>query len=352
MKHTILITGISGYVGGMLAHILSSRDDIERIVGVDKDPLPELLHGNTKINFVQMNLGEDPWEETLRNIQPTIVIHTAWQIRDMIGEEAKQRTWNITGSKRVVDYAMATPSVKRLIHFSTASIYGAYANNTIEHRFVETEPMLENGYRYGLEKREVDEYIIDSYKEKGDRPEIVLVRPAAVTGPRGRFMFQRFGLIATLMKQLPPSPVFKILSLLVTVIPAPKGFVRQFVHEDDLANILEILALKDEVGSFEIFNLAPPGPVVTGKDMGRILKRHVFPVPPFLIRIAFFVMRTITLGKVATTKDGWRFYSYPIVLDGSKVTKMLGYTYKYDSQSALIHTKGRYESFVAPEDRS
>jgi hypothetical protein len=37
--------GRAGYVGGMLVRKFAERDDVERIIGLDKEPLPEFIAG-------------------------------------------------------------------------------------------------------------------------------------------------------------------------------------------------------------------------------------------------------------------------------------------------------------------
>ena len=38
MKHTLFITGGAGYVGAMLCDQFARRDDVERIITLDKEP--------------------------------------------------------------------------------------------------------------------------------------------------------------------------------------------------------------------------------------------------------------------------------------------------------------------------
>ena len=85
--------------------------------------------------------------------------------------------------------------------------------------------------------------------------------------------------------------------------------------------------------------------------MARAVEKRVLPVTPWMVRFAFFIFWHLTRGKIPTGGSAWRFYSYPIVLDGNKLSKRYGYTYTYNSRDAFQYTVGRYEEFVPEEMR-
>ncbi|MEN9649063.1 MAG: N-acetyl-alpha-D-glucosaminyl-diphospho-ditrans, octacis-undecaprenol 4-epimerase [Candidatus Parcubacteria bacterium] len=352
----LFITGGAGYVGAMLADQFSERSDVEKILLIDKSEKPELLNGKDKIEFITANTADDSWVEKAKAFQPDVVIHTAWQIREMFGKQDIQWKWNVDGSAKIFDFSFSTPSVKKLIYFSTASIYGAFKNNTIEHEFAETEPLLEDEYLYGVEKRKVEEILsekVENLKKEGKQvPQIFIVRPAAITGPRGRYMMKnRFGLQSALSGRLSGSPIYSIIKLLVAIVPATKLWCRQFIHEDDVKDIVELLTFNNLEGSYEIFNITPPGKVVLAQDMAKVVGKKVIVLPPWFIRIGFFFARTLSFGKIPTSKGGWKFYSYPIVMDGTKLTKKYGYQYKHESLEAFKNIVGRYAKYVSEEDK-
>lgn len=344
---TIFITGSSGYVGEMLVDQFSKKDDISKIIGVDLVAPSELIKNNPKLIFIQANLGDNDWQEKVLEYKPEIVIHTAWQIREM-KDKKMQYKMNITGSDNVFDFAFKNDFVKRLVHFSTVASYGAFADNEIEKRFTEEDPFRKSGYFYAEEKRITEEHLIEK-KMKGVDTKVYVIRPAAITGPRGRFMRIRFGLQSALSGQLEKEKSFwySIISLLVSFTPITPKWCRQFIHEDDINDIVEFLSFSDQIQSdFEIFNAAPFGPVVLGKDMAKAVNKKAVLVSPKLIQFAFFVMRNISFGKIPTSKGGWKSYSYPIAVDGSKITKKYGYQYKMNSLDAFTKIEGRYKEFV------
>ncbi len=325
----------------------SKRDDVEKIIGLDKEPLPESLANERKLIYIQKNTADD-WEQEVAQHKPDIVIHTAWQIREMYGKQETERLWNIGGSEKVFDYCFAEGSgVTRLIYFSTVASYGAFADNSTDHFYIEAEPFRRSVYAYAEEKRVVEEMLKEKYAARANKSiNVASVRPAAITGPRGRYMRIRFGLQATLAGQMKDSFIYRLISAMVSFVPVTPKWLRQFVHEDDIVGIIELLALDPTHQSFELYNMCPPGKAVFGETMARAVDKRTIMVAPWMVRAAFFVFWHLTRGKVPTGKGAWRSYSYPIAVDGSKLTRERGYHYKYSSFDAFYYTDGVYESFV------
>ena len=354
MKHTVLITGAAGYVGTMLVQRMIAREDVERVIGLDKEPVPDLIKDEPKLVYIETNTADDGWEEKARAYAPDVVIHTAWQIRELYGNRPLTWKWNIDGSDRVFTFAYEGISVKRLIHFSTVASYGAFRTNTVEHRFTEDEPFRKTDYLYAEEKRIAEEHLEDLFagaKEKGTSVPTTIVRPAAITGPRGRFMRIRFGLQAALAGQLKDSFVYRIVSMLTKFVPVTPNWVRQFIHEDDVVNLIELLSFAEPRQEYEVFNICPPGDVVRGKDMAAAVGKRMLPIQPWMARFPFAFLWHATRGKIPTAKGSWKGYSYPIAVDGSKLTREYGYAYRYPSLDAFRYTDGEYETFVPEELR-
>lgn len=355
-KKKILITGGSGYVGAMLVEQFADRDDVEKIVCIDKEPKSELWQDKENVQFIHKNLAEN-WEEDLVGFNPDVVIHTAWQIREMYGKKDEQWKWNVGGSDKVFDYAFKTPSVKKLIHFSTVSSYSAMPSNTLEHYFNEEESFRDSDYLYAIEKREAEKHLKLKFEEAKIEhrdqkvPQVFIIRPAAITGPRGRYMRVRFGLQAALSGQLKKTKSIwhKIVTALVSFTPVTKKWVRQFIHEDDIVDIVKLFTFTELPGEYEIFNAAPPGDVVYGKNMARAVGKKTLRIHPWLVRIAFFLIWHLSHGKIPTSKGGWKAYSYPILVDGSKITKKYGFKYRMSSLEAFTKIEGRYEKYVPEE---
>lgn len=352
MKHVVFITGAAGYVGGMLVRKCAERADVERIIGLDKEPLPDFIKDTTKLTYLQMNTADD-WEDAVRTHTPDIVIHSAWQIRDLYGKGERQHQWNIVGSDKVFDFALGEQFVRRLVHFSTVASYGSFPTNSTEHRYTEEEPFRKSEYRYAEEKRIAEEHLKEKYSKRTNAATVAIIRPAAITGPRGRYTRIRFGLQSALSGTLKIEKrfLYDLISLMVLLVPVTPKWLRQYAHEDDVVAIVEKLAFDTVPVKYEAFNLAPPGPAVYGKDMAKAVGKRTLPVLPWMVHIAFFVMWHLTRGRIPTSRGSWKGYSYPIAVDGSKVTRLLGHQYRYESLDAFYYTNGVYEEAIPKEQR-
>lgn len=349
-KHVVFITGGAGYVGAMLINLFSKRDDVAHIIALDKESLPEFIKDAPKLTYIVGNTSDDSWQKQVASMNPDIVIHTAWQIREMYGKKKLQWKWNVEGSDAVFDFAFSTPSVERLVHFSTVASYSALPTNTIEHLFTEEEGFRPSDYLYAEEKRIVEKHLEEKFsaaQAKGSRVKVAIIRPAAITGPRGRYMRIRFGLQAALSGQLKESFIHRMISAMVSFVPVTPKWCRQFIHEDDIADVATLLAFSDLKNDYDAFNACPPGPVVRGQDMADAVGKRPIPIHPYLIRIMFAIMWNLTRGRVPTSKGGWKSYSYPIAVNGSKLTRMYGYAYKWQSKDAFVKKEGRYMKYIS-----
>lgn len=353
MKQTIFIVGGAGYVGEMLCEQFSKRDDVERIVTLDKEPQSDYSKAIPKVTYIQHNMADDGWQAQVALFAPTTIIHTAWQIRAMYGQPDEEWRWNVDGSQKIFTFAFGTASVAKLIYFSTASSYAARADNSIDHRFTEIEGFRPDDYIYAKEKRVTEENLkalADETKSLGRiAPQVFVVRPAAITGPRGRYMRIRFGLQSALSGNLKGGLINKVITTLTAFVPATKGWVRQFIHEDDVADIVTFFTFDTFALDYQVFNITPQGDPVLAPDMAQAVGKRILPIQPWMARLAFFFFWHATRGKVPTCPGSWRFYSYPIVMSGDKLATV--YQCVYSSKDAFQYTDGRYEDWVPVDKR-
>lgn len=345
----IFITGGAGYIGAMLVDQFARRSDVEKIITLDKEPETNLTKEHPhrdKITYLEMNTSDEAWVPIVSQFSPDVVVHSAWQIRHMYGKEDVEWKWNIEGSDRIFDFVFSAPSVKKLVYFSTVASYGALPENTLEYFYKESDPFRKTEYLYAEEKRISEEHLRERYERAcagGWGGQVFIVRPAAISGPRGRYERIRFGLQSALAGNLGSGFVNGIIRLLTSFVPVTPKWLRQYIHEDDVADIVALFTFNQLEGSYEVFNIAPPGDVVLGKDMADAVGKKAMPIFPWMVRLAFFFFWHATRGKIPTSPGAWRGYSYPIAVDGSKLTHQYGYHYAYPSKEAFTKNEGRYK---------
>jgi nucleoside-diphosphate-sugar epimerase len=350
-QKTIFITGGAGYVGEMLCEQFGKRDDVRAIIALDKEPQSEYSQALPKVTYIQQNMADDGWQAEVAKYEPDVVIHTAWQIRAMYGQSDEQWRWNVEGSDKVFDFALTQPSVKKLLYFSTASSYSARRDNTFEHLFTEDEGFRDDDYVYAKEKKVTEENLrarFEQGKKEGKvMPQITVVRPAAITGPRGRYMRIRFGLQSALQGNLEKGFVNRVITVLTSHVPATKGWVRQFIHEDDVTDLVMQFTMEQMPWEYNVFNITPVSDPVYAPDMAEAVGKKILPITPGMARFAFWFFWHTTRGRIPTCPGSWRFYSYPIVMSGEKLATV--YTCQYSSKDAFQYTDGRYSDWV-PKD--
>lgn len=333
----IFITGAAGYVGGMLAELFLADERVSQVVALDmKEASAKFPQNNPRFAWLTFNLGDDGWQTAvLKYGRPDVVIHCAYVIRQGFG---KKREWqnkcNLIAADKVFDFVFAN-NIPRLIHFSTVASYGARPENATDRWFKESDPLREEEYLYGVDKKVIEEKlqtVFSRAKAKASPgaslPQALIVRPCAISGPRGQFIFKRFGLLQMVKEGLPIIPL------------TGQQSARQFIHEDDVADIVFWMTWGGAKGEYEIFNLAPPGFFLL-KDMARAIGKTTIHIPRWLGKLGFSFLWYVFRGRFPTVPAGINSYTYPIIVDGSKITRQ-GFQYQFSVEDALKAQKGRY----------
>jgi nucleoside-diphosphate-sugar epimerase len=141
--------------------------------------------------------------------------------------------------------------------------------------------------------------------------------------------------------------VNKLVTTMTAFVPATKGWVRQFIHEDDVNDIVLKLAFDQLPWRYNVFNITPESEPVYAADMAKAVNKKILPIKPWMARIAFWFFWHATRGRIPTCPGSWRFYSYPVLMSGAKLASI--YKCKYSSKDAFQYTNGRYESWVPTE---
>ena len=112
----VLITGGAGYIGALLIDQLLRSDLAGTIIGIDIKDRPALAADCPKLRWIRADVAEDAWISQVQDEAIDVVIHCAYQIRELYGAgRSQQQRWNIDGARKVFEFALGRSSLRRLV---------------------------------------------------------------------------------------------------------------------------------------------------------------------------------------------------------------------------------------------
>ena len=253
MTSVVLVTGVSRYLGGLLARRLSADPTVERVVGVDVIP-PAQEIGD--VEFVRADIRNPMIGRVIENAGVDTVVHmNVIATPTFVGGRTPQKEINVIGTMQLLAACQKSSTVRRLVVKSSAAVYGSTPRDPA----MFTEDMgakrTPSG-GFGKDSIEVEGYVRGFARRRPDT-EILTLRFANIIGPRIRTSITDYF-------NLP-------------LIPVPLGYDArmQFMHEDDAIDALLLATTGHATG---VVNLAGDG-VVTVLQAASIVGRPVLPLP-------------------------------------------------------------------------
>ena len=302
----ILITGSSGNIGYFLAKYFIRKRI--RVTGLDVVENPRLKNGKY-FKFIRASVTDAPALAGIFNREkPTHVIHLAYLMKS-IHDEKKEYDTDVLGSQNVISAASAAKSVKQFIEFSSTSAYGGRPDNKIW--IGETQELRPGGYRYGINKKKVEEYI-NGFKARKSL-KFVIVRMCTAIGPDE---FKKNGLTELMIK----SPLLAKFNGKYTDL--------QLLHEHDLTALIhKIVKDKNIHGTY---NLAPDD-YCSIRDL--VPGQRFLNLPLGLVKFVTGILWTLGLsGFMPAAID---LSAYGIIADPGKLQKRYKYSFKFTTLSGF-----------------
>ena len=280
------------------------------VAGVDIRKSPETLPAD-KFSFFKCCMTD---RENLRSIfnevQPTNVVHFACSF-NKVRNRKREYEIDINGSDNVLELCNSTPSVRQLIFSSSAAAYGGNKDNPLWMK--ESEPLTPRKYRYGLNKKLVEE----NYTQIAVREDlhIIVIRLCLVLGP----MFDKPKSVVSLLIKLPFLPKFTMETKL------------QFLHSDDFVSLIGLIMDDREIKG--IYNLAPDSYTIV-RDI--LPDKRFIGIPLVLIKGFIWIcwhMRILNF-QLASVSNSFN----PTIIDSSRIISRYGYTFRYSSKEAFEST--------------
>src|SRR5919199_1514272 len=123
MARVVLVTGVSRYLGGRFARVLTSHPGIDRVIGVDVVPPP---HDIGSADFVRADIRNPVIAKVIARAAVDTVVHmNVIATPRQGGGRVSMKEINVIGTMQLLAACQKAPSVQRLVVKSTAGVYGS-----------------------------------------------------------------------------------------------------------------------------------------------------------------------------------------------------------------------------------
>lgn len=308
----VVITGATGNVGTSLFQALTTDDEVDEIVGLERRrPTLQL----PKTRWVTADITRDDLVGHFRGADA--VVHLAWAIQPSRDPGAMWAT-NVEGSARVFR-AVASAGVRNLVY---ASSVGAYSPGPKDRRVDEGWPT--HGVAtsaYSREKAYV-ERLLDSFELEHPDIRVVRLRPGLIFKREAASEIRRFFLGSFFPNTLLRAP-------LVPVLPHVPGLRFQALHSLDAGDAYRLAVRSEAQGAFNLV----AEPVLDLDDVAELLSARTVRMPLRLLRAGAAATFALRLHPV---EPGWvDLAAQAPIMDTSRAREVLGWAPRHGARDAL-----------------
>ncbi|MDQ1537425.1 MAG: UDP-glucose 4-epimerase, partial [Actinomycetota bacterium] len=247
MADVVLLTGVSRYLGGCFARLLTAEPSVTRVIGIDVIPPPHDI-GTTE--FIRADIRNPMIARIINQAEVDTVVHMNVIATPLsAGGRVSQKEINVIGTMQLLAACQKAPSIRRLVVKSSAAVYGSSPRDPA--MFAEDMgPKSLPRAGFGKDSVEVEGYVRGFARRRAD-VDISMLRLANIVGPGLRTGLTDY--------------------LTLPVLPTPLGYDArlQLLHEDDALQALLLATIGPPVG---IVNVAGDG-VITVRQAARLAGR-------------------------------------------------------------------------------
>ncbi len=323
----MLVTGVARQLGGRFVRRIQRDPEVDRVVAVDAVRPEHHLGG---ADFVQADIRQPTIARVLAESGADTVVHldvTGTPLGG--GGRASLKETNVIGTMQLLGACQKSPNIRRLVVKSSTNVYGSASRDPAV--FTESTPpkSLPSG-GFAKDTVEVEGYVRGFARRRPDVAVCVL-RFANILGPAA------------------DSPLASYFAL--PVLPTVFGYDPrlQFVHEDDVIDVLRIGAHEPRRGTLNsgTFNIAGDG-VLLLSQCSRRLGRPTVPLLLPAVTWAGSLMRT--LGMSDFSPEQIRLLTHGRVVATDQMRETLGFTPKYSTAETFADfVRSRGPGLLPPE---
>ena len=311
---SVLITGVSGYLGLKIANRLI--DSGYSVIGVDINRSSEL---SDKVVFHKADIrSKEQIQEAFSN-QIRTVIHAAAlvPITKMYND---YKSVNVQGTQAVAEVTLEF-QIPNFIQISSSSVYRATSDAPME-----PNAGLNPIEPYGKSKLKAEAVVKEIFN--GTQVSLAIVRPRTIIGPDRGGIFELFFSWISESK-----PIF-------TIGKGDKPF--QFIHVDDLVDAILLLAQTSASG---VFNVGTDSYGTLRSVFQELIlharsKSRVIALPKILTIVVLFVLELVKLSPLTS----WHYRTLPRAFHFNiSSMKNLGWSPKFSNVEMVTEA---YDSFI------
>jgi nucleoside-diphosphate-sugar epimerase len=291
---TVILTGVSGRLGQRVLARLQADPSVVEVIGLDHRPP---VTGSSKLRFHLADLAVDDLKPIFED--GDALIHADWPIgtprRAAVAEQdAVERT------RRVLD-AAGGAGVAHIIHVSSATVYGAWADNRVP--LTEDGALRPNpGAGFATAHAEV-ERVLSDWQAEHPSASVAVLRPAVTLSPGG--------------------PDWLTLAL------APGARPVQYLAVDDMAGAIVTVL---EHGGHGIYNVAPDGWVKDDVAADLVGGRRL-PLPDALASRASRALYALGVSTAVPAYAPYRQHAWVVANDRLKA---IGWKAESTNEEAVV----------------
>ena len=295
------ITGISGYLGGLLAQSLVKNDAVESITGID---LKEPVFRHEKLAFVQCDVRDKALGKALKGCDT--IVHLTFIVQEI---KDKKLTYdiNLNGTKNLLAACEENKPVKLVI----ASSVAAYGCVDRDYTITEDSPLQGNKTSYYSDTKRIVEGMLDEFERKNPNIMLTRMRPSIFCGRHVNNFF-----IDTVK-----------LPVIIYVTGNPFGL--PLVYEGDVADAFCTVILENHPGAFNLH-----AGMLSVDRMSEILGKKAIGLPYGIARILADI--GFRLGITKFSGHWVELGRYPMEISAEKAKKELGWVPARTAEQAFI----------------
>ncbi|MGN0065292.1 MAG: NAD-dependent epimerase/dehydratase family protein [Nocardioides sp.] len=307
MGRVLLVTGISRDIGRRFARAAASDPSIDRVIGVDVVP-PRGDIGD--VSFVRADIRNPVIAKVIAKEDVDTVVHmSVIATPGSAGGRGTMKELNVIGTMQLLAACQKAASVERLVVKSTTTVYGASPRDPA--MFTEdmgAKRLPSSGYAKDV--HEIEGYVRGFARRRPDVA-VTTLRAANVIGAHVS------------------SPITSYFRL--PVIPTVLGYDPrlQFLHEDDLLDVLRHAAVQGVPGTF---NVAGDGVLLLSQAVRR-LGRPSVPMPAFAVGRLATTLRHAGVSEFSREQTG--FLTYGRGVDTTRMRTILGFEPRHTTAGAF-----------------